>query len=171
MNKTETAKPGLKPGQSTLSLTVCFGSIPTVHGLVAAIVTRRAACRQGTRNPKRSHGCLLNHTSLPDRRSRALDLSLLRVRAREGPQLCPGPLRGGEAGATGPQGSRQGRRLLFARAGCPFEKPVPTSCATIMLRIACFWPAWKLCPARRVSAAASANGWVGSPMVGLPALA
>ena len=37
------------------------------------------------------------------------------------------PLCGGEAGATDPQGSRQGCRLLFAKAGCPVEKPAPAS--------------------------------------------
>ena len=46
---------------------------------------------------------------------------------RDGALLYPGPLCGGEVGTTGPQGSRQGCRLLFARAGCPVEKPGPAS--------------------------------------------
>ena len=45
----------------------------------------------------------------------------------DGPLLYPGPLCGGESGTTGPQGSRQGCRLLFDGAGRPVEKPGPGS--------------------------------------------
>jgi len=46
---------------------------------------------------------------------------------QDGPLLYPGPLFGGELGTTGPQGHRQGCRCLFVRAGCPVEKPGPSS--------------------------------------------
>jgi hypothetical protein len=41
-------------------------------------------------------------------------------------RLFPGPLCGGELGTTGPQGSRHGCRLLFARTGVRSKSPAPT---------------------------------------------
>ena len=48
---------------------------------------------------------------------------------QHGPRSSPfTPLCGGESGTIRPRsGSRQGCRLLFARAGCPIEKPGPGS--------------------------------------------
>jgi hypothetical protein len=42
------------------------------------------------------------------------------------PAAVPGPLCGGELGTTGPQGSRHGCRLLFARTGVRSKSPAPT---------------------------------------------
>jgi hypothetical protein len=78
----------------------------------------------------------------PERATRILRVLFRRARAtaratfrfgfspsagHDGPLLYPGPLCGGETGSTGPQGHRQGCRCLFARAGCPVEKPGPGS--------------------------------------------
>ena len=54
------------------------------------------------------------------------DAQRLRTEWRAGrAPLYPGPLCGGEAGTTGPQGNRHGCRFLFARTGVLSKSPAP----------------------------------------------